>query len=283
VPPVYSRSAWDPVQKAAKEAGSGSLGEACVVGGADPAAGKLDAGLSGAIQRMYISDYIERWRKYVAGFSVIRYESAADAVRKLEILSDHGSPLLALFALAGNQTNFPQASSEAGFLEKAPVIGSFVKNATKAKQQVTALTGTEAAGPAQIGRAFQPVQWVVTPGGETWISDRNAAYVDALAQLGHSMQAIARGAGAPDPAVHQAAAQAYDKALEAARQISRGFRPAGVAGLDEAAQRLLEQPILLAKRFILTDMDKAAGDKITGELRSFCSHAQPVLRRYPFL
>ncbi|MBZ5584428.1 MAG: hypothetical protein LAQ30_19890, partial [Acidobacteriia bacterium] len=277
---VYTRGAWDLVRKASKDAGSGSLGEPCVVGNVGEAdRAKPEAGLDSDIQRMYISDYTERWRKYLNGFSVLRYESAADAAHKLEMLSDHNSPLLAVFALVGGQTSFPQAAAQPGLLEKAPVLGALVKNAEKAKQNVVG--GTQA-GPAQIARVFQPVDWVVPPGSQTWVSEKNNPYVDALAQLGQSMQAIARGGSTPDPAVYQAAEQAYEKSLEAARQISRGFEPTGVEGLDGTVERLLAEPILLSKRFIVTDMDKAAGEKVNAGLRAFCASARTILRKYPF-
>src|ERR1017187_9033850 len=41
----------------------------------------------------------------------------------------------------------------------------------------------------------------------------NHAYIDSLAQIRRSMQDIAQGGRTPDPAVHQAASQNYDKAM----------------------------------------------------------------------
>ena len=280
IPPVFSRGAWDSVQKASKDAGSGSLGEACVVGGGagDPLRG-LDSGLQATIQQMYVSDYIEHWRKYVTGFSIVRYQNAADAAHKLDLLSDHSSPLLALFALVGNQTNFPSAAGDSGMLEQVPVVGALVKKAGKAKEQAEAVSGKQPVGPPLITRSFQPVQWVVPPGGDTWIVERNAGYVNALAELGHSMQALANGA--LDPTIYQQAQQAYDKALEASSQVARGFRPVGVDGLDQAAKRLLDEPIVLAKPFIINS-DKAAGEKVNSDLRLFCNSARNLFRKYPF-
>ena len=275
---VYSRAAWDPVQKAAKDAGSGSVGESCVVGGGESRGSILDSGLQGTLRGMYISNYIDQWRKYVGGFSVVRYSSAGDAARKLDTLSGHSSPLLALFFLAGNQTNFATAA-ETGLLDKA--LERIGKSAGKAKSQVDALSAKEPSGPAQITNAFQPVQWVVPPGSDSWIVDKNAAYIDGLAQLGHAMQAIAQSP-TPDPAVHQAAEQAYEKAMEASRQISRGFRPSGVDGLDVAVQRLLDEPIQYAKPFIHLDLTKDFGDKVNSDLRAFCASARPLFRRFPF-
>jgi type VI protein secretion system component VasK len=112
--------------------------------------------------------------------------------------------------------------------------------------------------------------------------DKNAAYIDALAQLRHSMQDIAQGGRSPDPVVHQTASQNYDKAMDAVRQIARGFKPEGVGALDTTVQRLLAEPIRLTNDFIIKDMDKAGAGKVNGELRTFCSSQRNTLRKYPF-
>jgi len=115
-----------------------------------------------------------------------------------------------------------------------------------------------------------------------WVGEKNRAYIEALLQLRHSMQDIARGGNNPDPAVHQAASQNYDKALDAVRQIASGFKPLGVEGLDVEVKRLLEEPILRTNGFIIRDMDKNAAGKINSELRQLCVGLKTVLRNYPF-
>ena len=81
--------------------------------------------------------------------------------------------------------------------------------------------------PVDIAKFFQPVYVVVPPGSETWVVDKNAAYIEALAQLRHSMQDIADGGRNVDPAIYQAAGQNYDKGIEAVRQLARAFKPSG--------------------------------------------------------
>jgi type VI protein secretion system component VasK len=115
------------------------------------------------------------------------------------------------------------------------------------------------------------------------VGEKNSAYIDSLQQLRRSMQDIAHGAGnPPDPAVHQAANQNYEKALDSVRQIAKGFKAMGVEGLDREVQRLLEEPIHRAKSFIISDLDKNAAGKINGELRILCSHLSKMLHKYPF-
>jgi type VI protein secretion system component VasK len=124
---------------------------------------------------------------------------------------------------------------------------------------------------------------VVPPGSERWVGEKNSAYIEALAKLGHSMQEISRNTGkSPDPAVHQAAAQDYDKAMDSAKQIERAFKPVGVQGLDMAVQRLLEEPIVHSNGFIIRDFGVAAAGKINGELRAVCARLKPTLHKYPF-
>jgi type VI secretion system protein ImpL len=291
--PAFTQAGLAYVGKAAKQGSTGALGESCVMGGAASSDGgwKLNAGIEGAIQRMYVRDYTERWRKFLASFSVTTYASPDDAARKLEVLAGHRSPLLALFLMTGAETNFPAKAPEGSVVEtarKIPLVGKIVSGVQKAEKKTEKAAGAlglapePVSGPADIMRSFQPVHSVVPPGSETWVVEQNAAYVDALAQLRLSMQEIARGAKEPDPAVHQAAAQTYDKAMEAVRQISRKFKPMGVAGLDTVVQRLMEEPIRLTKRFIIADMDKALAGKINGELRTLCAGMSATIRKYPF-
>lgn len=287
---VYSREGWSFVEKASKEGVSAAAGEPCVVGGGSGvlADRRQNSETAQAIQRMFLRDYVDHWQKFVAGFSVSKFASAADAARKLEILADHKSPLLAVLAMTANHTNFPAPAGEgdAGAIKKKVVdtlLGPLKKAESKAKSLISPpeASADTLNSPADIARFFQPVHWVEPPGSETWVVEKNAAYIDALAQLRHSMQDIADGGGSQDPAVYQAAAQNADKALDAVRQIARGFKPVGVGGLDTTVQHLLEEPIQFAKSFI-KNLDKALPDKINGELRSVCAGLTRTLRKYPF-
>jgi type VI protein secretion system component VasK len=138
--------------------------------------------------------------------------------------------------------------------------------------------------PADVSKFFQPVYVVEPPGSDTWVVDKNAAYIEALALLRHSMQDIADGGRNIDPAVAQMASQNYDKALDAVRQIARGFKPVGVGGLDATMVRLLEEPIRPASRFITKPGDPIteAANKANRDLRVFCTSNKATLGKYPF-
>jgi type VI secretion system protein ImpL len=290
---VFTREGWDFVKKASTDSNAAALGEPCVIGQASGfiAEHKQEAEVAQAIQRMFIRDYIDRWRTFFEGFSVARYASPEDAARKLDILASHNSPLLALFAMTSNQTSFPTTSTESEVskkLEKVPIISKVLQGLGTAQKAGGKVSGPQApapdmfSSPADITQVFQPVQWVVPPDSASWVAEKNTAYIDSLAQLRRSMQEIAQGGNNPDPAVHQAASQNYQKALDAVRQIAVGFKPVGNEGLDEAVQHLLEEPILPANRFIITDMGQAVAGKINGELRGFCTRFRNTLRKYPF-
>ena len=285
---AFTQEGWSYVETASKKGNSGSSNDSCVLGGSAGSGdeGKGNAEVERAIKRMFIRDYVERWRRFVTAFSVKGYGSPGDAARKLEILSDHKSPLLALLAMTSNQTNFAPSATEPEGLERVkPMVKKFfpaLGGAAKPLGSPPDVSANVTSSPAEITRLFQPVHWVMPAGSETWVADKNSAYIDSLAQLGHSMGEIARAGATPDPAVFQTASQNYDKALDAARQIARGFDPVGVAGLDEAVKHLLETPIRGTQKFIITDMDSAVAGKVNGQLHILCAHLGSTLRKYPF-
>ena len=274
VSPAFSASGRDIVVKGAKDFHVNPV-DACALG--SRSASKTDVN---EIQATYVRDYIENWRKYLAGFEVVRYKNAQDAASKLTLLADHKSPLLALFALTSDSTDFkPSAASAAKdlgskYLDKVFGNGPSAKTSENARRPVDG-------DFHEIALVFQPVQWVVAPGGETWVSERNSGYLEALAQLGHSMQDIADNKNPGDPALFQAASQNYEKALDTVRQMAKGFKPAEVGGVDSIAQRLLQEPIEYAKNFIV---DPIGGQKnrIETQFQSLCRTIGPALRKYPF-
>jgi len=281
---AFTHEGWQFVQKASKEGTGGSAGESCVTGNSGGLVSglKQDAGVERAIQELFIHDYIEQWQKFVAAFSVIPYKGAADAAQKLEILAGNKSPLLALLAMTAAQTDF-SITTEPGVVAKAEkAIGDLVKKGEK-----TATKFTEAgkvthgmSSTADITQSFQPVHCVVPAASERWITDKNGAYMDALAGLRSAVQAIARASGdTPDPQTLQAAVQsAVDKAEDSVRQLAKSFNPEGVGILDGEVTRLLNEPIKNAKLCCLSPPKPKADP----ELQRFCSPLRTLLRKYPF-
>jgi type VI secretion system protein ImpL len=278
ISPAFSVPGWQYVQDASKKTGSGSAADSCVLGRGLSLPGLVSDDTAAAIQARFISDYVKQWRDYVAGFSVLPYGNAADAAKKLAILADHKSPLLALFALVSNQTNFA-TTAENGLIDKVKDgVKGFVGQGKKKVDQLTGSPDVPRPATVQdITQTFQPVQYVVPPNAPTWVIEKNAAYMAALAQLGQSIQAIADNN--KDPALYQAEHASYDKAMEAAKQIEAGLRPTGVVGLDVEVQRLLEEPIVRTGT-LPRQMDPAAG--VNKALTELCNNVKGTLHKFPF-
>jgi len=275
ISPVFTLEGWKFVENASKEWNSSVLGESCVLGdgsGALASIGKA-VGLPQAIQRLYVRDYIDRWQRLLAGFSIVPYNNASDAARKLEILSSNTSPLLGLFWLSANQTAFPDDPVTGIQKNVKGFLGKVEKAVTGAVD--TALQPTEPSGtPADIRRSFEPVHLVVAPGNGPWPSDKNKPYLDELAHLRTAMENIARKN--PDPAAYQDANQAVNKALDAVRQMSSPFQR---DQLSTDVVRLLEEPIRLT---IPITADPGDVGRINGKLRVLCNSLANTFRKYPF-
>jgi type VI secretion system protein ImpL len=285
---IFTPGGWAYVEKASTGANAGQLGDPCVMGLTSGAGRELrqDPEVAGALRGLFVRDYVEHWKKFLQAFSVARYAGAGDAARRLDILASHNSPLLALLYMTSTQTYFPKPAGADGIqtkLENMPLINRVFKGAKKAAANLSGSQIEEpSSSPAAILRVFQPVHYVVPPGSVQWVVEQNSAYIDSLQQLRHSMQDIARGAGNPDPAVHQTASQNYDKALDAVRQIAREFKPVGEEGVDEAVQRLLEEPIRLTNGYIIRDMEGQGIARVNGEMHALCGSLRNTLRKYPF-
>jgi len=271
---------WDFVVKASKDEKSALIGD-CVFGDAQEIAGandgdpKKQADLAPDIQRLYVADYIRSWRDYLNSYSVVAYNSADDAVRKLEIFSSNRSPLLALLSQTADQTNF---TSE-GLQKTAQNIIQRVGKAagiTSDNKSAPAVSGS----PAEITDFFHPVHSVVAPKSELLVTEKSAPYTDALARLRGAMQKIANSTDAASrAAASQEALPIKESALDAVRQIARGFKP---NGLDQVVQRLLREPIEQSARFIQPDVTPITAGEINGKLNLICRSFGSTFEKYPF-
>jgi type VI secretion system protein ImpL len=280
---VFTKMGWQIVEKKSGEAPTVAAGDPCVVGShTNPAAVfSQTSDVQRAVQKLFVSDYIEQWRKFLSSYSVVRYRGPADAAEKLSVLARHDSPLLAVFALTADETDFPLPSQQDNSLT-GKVSAGLENIIGKAKPDALPKDAApEFAGPANIMNTFQPVHAVVPPRSPKWVLENNAAYVDALSALSASLRKVADAPPA-DPAAHQAAAQAYDHAMDAARQLARKFNPLGVAGIDAAAQRLLEEPVVHSGSYIERDLANAGKRKVNGELSKLCQVARSTLSSFPF-
>jgi type VI secretion system protein ImpL len=275
ISPVFTLEGWKFVEKASREWNSSVLGESCVLGDGSGAFANIRqaVGLPQDIQRLYVRDYIDRWQKFLAGFSIVPYNNAGDAARKLEILSSNTSPLLGLFSLTANQTTFP-INPVTGIQKNVQGIFKKVENAVTGAVETTQQPTEPSGTPADIKRFFEPVHLVVAPGNGPWPSEKNKPYLDELAHLRTAMENIARNN--PDPAAYQDANQAVSKALDAVRQMSVPFQRDQVG---TEVVRLLEEPIRLIR---IDDPGAQIVVRINGKLRVLCNSLANTFRKYPF-
>jgi hypothetical protein len=179
--------------------------------------------------------------------------------------------------LTADQTNFslPVEKGLAGEVKKGV---EFLKGGEKKLQQVAGAEQHQI-DILDITRGFQPVQYVVPPGSDRWINDKNSAYVNSLTELQTAIQAISRPSTTDAPPDPQAAQAAADKAEASLQKMQQGFNSEGVGGVDREVTRLLREPINFAQTYVTPP---SPGVPITAAWQKFCGAIQPMLSKYPF-
>ncbi len=199
---AFTLPGWQFTQQAIRNPAPYSMGEEWVLGSThDSNVSALQ--LQTQLRTRYSNDYLNAWRTYLKSASVAHYASLPDASRKLDLLSGNRSPLLALLALASENT---------------------------------------AVGDPVISGAFQPVQAVVpATSADRFIAPPNQPYMSALIALQSSVeQAVAQTEQSTDPSATLAAAA---NARIAAKQIAQSFKPDPNGRVDATVEKLLEDPI----------------------------------------
>ncbi len=207
VPGAYTKNGSVFMLSAFKTVDKYLTGENWVVG--DGAAGVDKAKLVAELRGRYMADYVAQWRKFLGSASVSRYSGIKDAAEKLRAFSGNQSPLLALFAIASQNTDI---------------------------------------GVAEVTAIFQPVQLVTPPGSkDKLIGPGNASYVNALLTLQSSLDQTANAQGPAAEQAAGAAAGNATAARTAARQIASGFNIDQQGQLHSVVQTLMEAPIAYAE------------------------------------
>lgn len=286
---AFTREGWMFASEAIKDPSRLAMGEPCVVGTHNAAAQLMQGPETQAeLQNMYISDYIRRWKDFTGATSVLPFRNAQDAAKKLSLLADNRSPLLAAVFLISDNTNFPpHPASVAKNSGLQNAITRMLPSRTNQAVNLAKSAMPTVAPPEttdDITKVFQPSREVVSPNNrDRLIDDPNRKYMDALADLQRDMDKLQNdNPSNPDMNLNQQAAQAVDAGLDSVRQIAQKFNIAGSQGVDTELQALLESPFRNAQRFIITDPTKAAREKANGALRSFCARLAPAQRKFPF-
>lgn len=191
------------------------------------------ADLSAQLRVMYDKDFLQAWRAFLAGSSVLGYASDADAANKLKKLSANSSPLLALICDTSDNTSVSD-----------PVI----------KQ------------------AFLAPQQVVSPGcgaQRKYDQSSNDPYMKGLLDLQNCAQDLA---SAPTDQREPKKANCLQTAMQAQRnagQIEQSLSNDSEGHVDQMVSTLLDEPIKAAQR--LWAHTEPPGGGICGPLKALQS------------
>jgi type VI secretion system protein ImpL len=279
VPREFTPAGWEVFREKSQRADMIGAGDPCIL----PLGGNKDRQETRLVKRVrerYLDEYEQRWKDYIRGTSIESFGSDLDAARRLTELSKPTSPLLAVIAFASDNTALPTGAVEKPVVWVDKQIERLKPGGkTPATQPAAPI---ERDSPERLARTFQSLHVVVPPHQTMRIVESNKAYVDALAELGTSMEGISRVTTAEKPAAAQVALATYDKARSAARQVAQGFSTVGVEDVVTEVTRLLEAPILAAHARIPANPEKAAGAKMAADLRRLCSEVVAIQKKYPF-
>jgi type VI secretion system protein ImpL len=244
---LYTREGWKQVEESIRDHKLLSSGEPCVVGSGSRSA-DWDAGaqMDAQVQSLYSKNYVDSWKQFLDRHQVTPFSGISDAAQKLHVLADNNhSPLLGLIYMASVNTNVVPPD---GLLNKIE------QRATHAWGQFTGQGQTgPAAGPQSVASAFDSVHAMVDPGNpQRWLNPTNQPYIRALNDLGDVIQTLPAVFHRDSPVEMQQRQQAFTSvaAADGAYNALAGGFPNSPDGVDIVLEKLLRQPINLARRAI---------------------------------
>ncbi|HLY19508.1 MAG TPA: ImcF-related family protein [Bryobacteraceae bacterium] len=201
---AFTKQGWNFMSAAIRSPDRYAKGEPWVLG--DQSAAEINDHRTLIVQLLarYEADFIEQWCAYLKSARVAPYKSLRDASEKLSRLSSNESPLLALFALASQNT---------------------------------------AVDDDVVKKTFQPVAAVVPAGGDRFIVPQNQEYMSALTKLQVSVDGVAQTPQATDLGANQTLADA-DAARLTTKQLAQNFNPDLQNHVDTMVQQILLEPII---------------------------------------
>jgi len=208
---AYSKAGWSFMADAIKNADRFFSGEEWVLGsqsGVNFDRGQIEQSLRGR----YTTDFIQQWREFLKGGSVLRFGSVKEAAQKLTAISGNQSPLLALLWTVSQNTGV-----------QSP----------------------------EIQAAFQAVQFVVPPESvDRYISEKSTDYVNSLVSLQAQLEQLANSPGGANEAMAAQAASEALKAKVVTRQLAQNFKIDSEAHVETIVQKLMEDPITYAESLV---------------------------------
>jgi type VI secretion system protein ImpL len=303
---AYTREGWDSMMDSIRNHKLASAGEPCVIGSQSRIKDvAVNAETEREVQELYVRDYIQRWRTFLAGHHVEPFRSAPDAAQRLSILADNNrSPLLGLVYMTSRNTDLATAQSGDSVVTKAveqtkATVSKSLKGWFGGKDpgsSVDALMSSTGPSGRDVVREFSSARAVVDPANpEKWLNAANQPYIQALEELGNSLAAMPPRIDPKEP-THQQARDRALKALEAAKAADHALGatiPNSTSGIDVNLKALLLEPISYAERVITAvplvpppppppDMTVPIRRQVNNSASALCSSAEPVQGKYPF-
>ncbi|HKE23019.1 MAG TPA: type VI secretion protein IcmF/TssM N-terminal domain-containing protein [Bryobacteraceae bacterium] len=299
---AYTKEGRDEVLKKIRERDFAAAGEPCVIGASAAAAGLAnllpgESASSEAVEDLYIREFIQRWKQFLAGYRVMPYHDPQDAAGKLAILSDgNRSPLLALLYMASSNTYTAAPQTETPITSAARPAADRVaergldrwfprlRRGSQAAHDIVkpAAPAAEYATMTDIARAFQPVWAAVDPqNADRFSGPQNAPYMGALAELGDALRALGRDAGAaPDLSLWNAANNSEAKAVAGARQMEANLNRTP-EDIDTQVKRLIEEPIEHVHSILPANPGQLVAQPANAAAAKLCRDFDQLRRAYP--
>lgn len=201
----------------------------CVMGGKGDSPGELPDRnrIVKELRSAYYRRYADAWRRVLTETRVSSFRGPVDAARRLEILSGAGSPILAALRIVALNTAFSPEGSDA-LQVAAGSLGSAY----------------------DVTKLFQPVMFVTPPGLHTLVNENNVQYVQALRNLGESLDSLGRSSSTQSPTTISDAKKAVARARGSLYSVADKFSNFRSEGLNREVADFLAQPIQLADRII---------------------------------
>jgi len=170
------------------------------------------AQLEARLRGFYYRDFVNEWREFLNAARVAYFRGAADAAKKLSVISSNNSPLLALFCLVSDNTNVD-----------AP----------------------------EIKNAFQAPQHVMPPACQSqYVQPPNQSYMGSLLKLQTLIEQVAQSSqGTNDPAAGLTTAAAAE-AMQITGQVAQQFAIDREANVPGTVKKLMEDPITQVQRIV---------------------------------
>ena len=302
---AYTRDGWTAMMDDIQNHKLNSAGEACVVGkqtGPD-ANFTFTSENERRVKDLYVQNYIQRWRSFVADHHVEPFHSAADGAQKLSILADNNrSPLLGLIYMTSHNTDLVPASVlptqvtqkiEATKNTVGKVVTSLFGSNEGAAQTAVTPIAVPVPGANDVVQSFLPSRVLVDPANrEKWINSANGPYVQALQELGSSLSGLPARIDPKDP-VNQQAMDRANKALVAAMTAYNTLGatiPNTSSGVDLDLKALLKEPLTFAGRVIGSvpavppppDMMIPIRRNVNQSAKTLCDSLDALRTKYPF-